>query len=262
MPADDRRVRDPHVRPDPARRRGRLAAGAVRARRQHGVPGLRVVPAHDGGGQRGVRPQGEACRQGRTAGAGERGARHGAALRVRRAQAGAALRRPAAAGRARPGARQPAPGPAPGRAARRARSQAPPGDADRAEGDPAVGRPDVHLRHARPGGSADDERPAGRVQPRADRAGGDARPRSTSVPPPGSWRGSSACRTSWTARRHGRSPGDEHAFTIRPEKIALKDPGAAVGPTSARHLDTSARSYTWVPAPGTSCSSTWGASWS
>ena len=29
----------------------------------------------------------------------------------------------------------------------------------------------------------------------------------------------------------------------------------------ARHPGTSARSYTWVPPPGTSCSSTWGASW-
>ena len=46
--------------------------------------------------------------EGRAPGSRERGARHGAALRVRRAQAGAALRWPAAARRARPRAGEPA----------------------------------------------------------------------------------------------------------------------------------------------------------
>ena len=42
--------------PDPAPRRGRHAAAAVRARRQHGLPGLRPVPAHDRRRQRRLRP--------------------------------------------------------------------------------------------------------------------------------------------------------------------------------------------------------------
>ena len=90
---------------------------------------------------------------------------------ARRAQADAALRRAAAACGAGPCPGEPAESPVARRAARRARPQAPPGDADRAEGDPAAGGPDLHLRDARPGGSAHDERPPRRVQPRADRAG-------------------------------------------------------------------------------------------
>ena len=71
------------------------------------------------------------------------------------AQAAAALRRPAAARRARPCAREPA-GRAPSRrAARRARRQAPQADAARAEADPDRARHDVRLRHARPGRGAD-----------------------------------------------------------------------------------------------------------
>ena len=45
-----------------------------------------------------------------------------------------------------------------------------------------------------------------------------------------------------------RSPATTHAFTIRPEKIAMVEPGrAGAVRTSARQPDTSARSYTWVP---------------
>ena len=57
------------------------------------------------------------------------------------------------------------------RAARRARPQAAPGDAVRAQADPARGRDHVRLRHPRPGGGADDERPPGRVRRGPDRAG-------------------------------------------------------------------------------------------
>ncbi len=70
--------------------------------------------------------------------------------------------------------RQPAAGAPPRRAARRARPEAPPGDAALPEGAPARARDDVRLRHARPGGGADDERPARRLQPRPDRAARDA----------------------------------------------------------------------------------------
>ena len=92
-----------------------------------------------------------------------------------RPQAVPALGRAAAARRAGAGARQPATRAAARRAARRARPQAPRGDADRAQGDPARGRDHVHLRDPRPGGGAHDERPPGRLQPRADRAGRRAR---------------------------------------------------------------------------------------
>ena len=87
------------------------------------------------------------------------------------AQAEPALGRTAAARRARARARQPARRPAARRAARSARSQAAPGDADRAQAHPADGRDHVRLRHARPGGGALDERPAGRLQPGPHRAG-------------------------------------------------------------------------------------------
>ncbi len=92
--------------------------------------------------------------------------------RLRAAQAGAALRRPAAAGRARPRA-HPGAARAPARRAarrpRRAVAQGPPG---RAEGDPARHRDHVRVRHARPGGGAHDERPDRGDEPGPCRAGG------------------------------------------------------------------------------------------
>ena len=105
-----------------------------------------------------------------------RRAGHGGAGRVRLdgfgdAQAEPALRRPAPARRARPGAGQPAAGPAARRAARCARPQAPRGDAGRAEADPARRRHHLRVRHPRPGRGAHDEQPHRRVQPRAHRAG-------------------------------------------------------------------------------------------
>ena len=75
-----------------------------------------------------------------------------------RKQAGPALRWPAAAGRAGPGADQPARGAAARRAARRPRPQAAPADADRAQADPDRGRPHLRPRHPRPGGGHDDGR--------------------------------------------------------------------------------------------------------
>ena len=53
--------------------------------------------------------------------------------------------------------------------------QAAPGDAGRAQAHPGRRRHHLRLRHARPGGGADHERPPGGVQPRADRAGRPAR---------------------------------------------------------------------------------------
>ena len=88
---------------------------------------------------------------------------------------GPALGRPAPARRARARDRQPPARAAARRAARRARPQAAPGDAGRAQAHPAGGRHHLRLRHARPGGGADDERPPGGVQRRPDRAGRRAR---------------------------------------------------------------------------------------
>ena len=81
----------------------------------------------------------------------------------------------AAARRARPGAGQPAEGPAPRRAARRPRPEAAQGAAGGAEADPARGRDHLRLRHPRPGGGADDERPDRGHEPRPGRAGRGAR---------------------------------------------------------------------------------------
>ena len=59
--AADRRLRAPDAGAIAAQRRGRDAAAAVRARRQHGLPGLRALPAHDRRRQRRVRPEGQAA---------------------------------------------------------------------------------------------------------------------------------------------------------------------------------------------------------
>ena len=146
-------------------------------------------------GERRVRPARQARRQGGAPRARRRGARARAPGRVRAAQAEPALGRAAPARRAGARARQPARRAAARRAAGRARPQAAPGDADRAQAHPADGRHHVHLRHARPGGGALDERPAGRVQRRAGSSRSGARRRSTSGPRRRSSPTSSAPRT-------------------------------------------------------------------
>ena len=123
------------------------------------------------------------------------------------AQAEPALGRPAAARRARPRDRQPATRAPARRAARRARPEASPGDADRAQADPAGGRDHLHLRHARPGRGADDERPHRGLQPGPDRADRERRSRSTSIPRRSSSPGSSASRTCSSATG-AASPSD------------------------------------------------------
>ena len=69
----------------------------------------------------------------------------------------------------------------------------------------------------------------GGVQPRHDRAGRHARPRCTSARRRGSSPGSSGYRTCWREPAAQAIAGDPHAFTIRPEKIALAEPDAPVG---------------------------------
>ena len=86
------------------------------------------------------------------------------------AQADPALRRPAAASRARPGPGQPAEGAAARRAARRPRPQAAQGPAGPAQADPARRRDHLRLRDPRPGRGADDVRPDRGHERRPDRA--------------------------------------------------------------------------------------------
>ena len=169
--ADDRRLRGPDRGPRVPRRRRRHAAAAVQARRQHGVPVVRAVPAPDGGAQRRVRPRAQEDRQVRGPHARRRGARDGPARPVRQAQADAALRRPAAARGARPRAREPAARAAARRAARRARPAPAQAAADPAQAHPAGRRDHVRARHARPGGGHDDGRHDRRDERGPDRAG-------------------------------------------------------------------------------------------
>ena len=142
-----------------ARRHGRHDPRALRAQRQHGVPGLRALPAHVGPGQRRLRAAGPRDGQRRAPGAGRRGAAqvalHGLERahdrRSSRAASGNALRWPAPWSSTR--------GPAARRAARRPGPQAARADAGRAQGDPARRGHHLRLRHPRPGGGADHERP-------------------------------------------------------------------------------------------------------
>ena len=185
-----------------------------------------------------------------------------------RAQARAALRWPAAARRAGPGARQLPERAAARRAARRARPQAAPGDAARAEAHPARGRHHLRVRHPRPGRGAHDERPHRgdeRGPGRADRhARGDLRRARDRCSSPGSsamanllpghghgdrrWR---RPRPAWptapssTARRSRASrAGTRPRFMIRPERMHLCGRRARTGsvPTVDRPRVPGARS--------------------
>ena len=131
----------------------------------------------------------------------------GSSRAVGEPQAGATLRRATTTRRARAIAGAAAEGPPARRAARRARPEAPAGDADRAQGDPAGGGPHLHLRDARPGGGAHDERPSRRLQPGEDRAGWVACRGLRAAGDRASSPDSSACRTSSRARSPGGSPG-------------------------------------------------------
>ena len=79
-------------------------------------------------------------------------------------------------------------------------------------------------------------------------------------PRPASSQGSSACRTCWRARRPQRSPEMRRHSRSGRRRSSIREPVPPWVLTSVRHPGTSGRSYTWVPLPGTSCSSTWVAS--
>ena len=129
--ADARGPRDGHVGQDPDRRRGPRADAAVQAAREHDVPVVCAVPAHVGRVERRVRSQAGRHAEGRAEGARRFGARTRADEQVREAQAASAVRRPAAARRARALAGQAAEAAAARRADVRARQADPPAHADR-----------------------------------------------------------------------------------------------------------------------------------
>ena len=142
----------------------------LQARRQHGLPVLRAVPAPLGVRERGLRPTAAVGARRHAARPGRRDAPHRRPRGHGEAKAAAALGRAAAARRARARAREQAAGALARRAARRTRPEAAQADAARAEGDPARRRHHLHPRHARPGGGHDDGRPDRGHERRADRA--------------------------------------------------------------------------------------------
>ena len=174
-PPDDRRVRAPHGRPDRAARTRRHDGPSGQAAGQHGLPELRPVPPPRRRRKHRLRAPAEERRQGPDQAPGLRGPGPGPSRRLRQAKAEPALGRPAAAGRACPGPREPAGRPPPRRAARSPRPEAPQGAPDRAEAGPVGGGDHVRLRHPRPGGGAHDERPDRRHARRKGRAAGHPR---------------------------------------------------------------------------------------
>ena len=169
-------------------------AKAVPAAGQHRVPELRPLPAPRRLRERRVRAAPAGVQGGAPGGRARARARRAAAPGP--AQARPALRRPAAAHRARPRHRQPAEGAAPRRAARRAGPQAAPPDADRAQADPDRGRHHLHPRHPRPGGGHDHGRHGRGDERRAGSSSSARRWRSTSGRTRSSSRTSSASPTS------------------------------------------------------------------
>ena len=141
---------------------GRDVTALAPAERRHrdGVPVLRAVPASQRRREHPVRPAGAQGAGGR---ARPRGSKRVADLlgltRLARAQARPALRRPAAARRARPRDHRRDPGLPDGRAALEPRRPAAPGDAARDPRPAAEARHDDGLRHPRPDRGDDHGRP-------------------------------------------------------------------------------------------------------
>ncbi len=170
--ADDRRVRASHGRAGRPRRHRRGDRAAPQAPREHRLPELRALPPPERGEERRLRSPIQGDFEGGERRDGRSRARARPSDRLREAQAESALRRPAAAGRPRPGADPESRRALARRATGRPRRQASQSAPDRAEGDPGGGRYHVHLRDARPGGSADDVRPPRGDVERSDRTGG------------------------------------------------------------------------------------------
>ena len=174
----------------------------------------------------------------------QRVSQHARARRARRPGQGAsepAVRRPAAARRARPGPDQRAQGAPARRAVGRPRPQAAARDAGRAQVDPARGRHHLPVRHPRPGRGAEHERPGRDHERRRHRAVRHARGRLRA--PDLGLRGrlhrhqqpderhlvgpahvTVAPGISVPAPEHrGSAEGDAVSVAVRPEKIWLSD---------------------------------------
>ena len=175
--------------------------------------------------------------------AGRGDARSRAARRLRLPPAAPALGRPAAAGGAGPQPRAPSRAAAAGRAAVRARPGAARRDARRTDARAAAARHDLHPRHARPAGGADDGDPHRRHAARQAGAGGRSRRRVRAARPaassPSSWASATSCprasgrrtqprrSSTWmasglSARRPGLTgPGAPCLIALRPERLRI-----------------------------------------
>ena len=170
--ADDRRFRTPDQRPDPAGRSRRQQPASQPAQSQHRVPELCAVSVPHSGGQRGVRHEIPALdAEGGRHAPRRRGVGAGWPRGVREATAQPAVRRPTAARRAGASAGAAPGGLAARRAAGRARRKDPQAAAAGAQGAAGGGRDHVRVRHPRPGGGAQHERPDRGDECRAHRAG-------------------------------------------------------------------------------------------
>ena len=219
----------------------------------------------------GLRPRDARAAEGRDRRAGRRDAAAGAHGGAGQPRHQPDLGRPAAA--RGPGARAGAAsrGAAARRAAVGAGPQAPQGHADRAQAAAARHRHHLRLRHARPGGGADDVRPDRRDEPRQGAPGRHARARSTTTRPSASSPTSSArptcSRASWSASTAPAGMVRLAAGLEVPARVPAGAPrrarlrswcgpehaGADRRPTRAGLPATSTMRSSSVPTPSTIC---------
>ena len=149
--AHDRRLRNPHQRPNPNRRPRCHARAAQPPPGQYGLSILRGFSAHDGARQCRLRAQNRPRPRPRTRPPHRGGARARANGKFRAAHAGSTFGRAAPTGRARARAGQAAAAAFAGRAALGARRQTAPNDAKRTHPPAKNGRRDFRDCHPRPG---------------------------------------------------------------------------------------------------------------